>query len=322
MITAYACVLMAALQGTPVLDRLKAEAAALDSMAESSLAKSYLKAVGSLPEPQPRTIWQDPESKRFYSDEKLAPSGSKAVEHDATFYYYTRYGSPLAYLRAFDLLGKLGLDSFQNRKLADFGYGGIGPLRLIANLGGHGVGIDVDSRLKALYSRREDTDKIMTGTVQGRISLVEGFFPSDPKTVHEVGEGYDVFLSKNTLKRGYVHPEGEVDKRMLVDLGVSDLEYCQKVHAILKPGGFFVIYNLSPAQNPPDKPYIPWADGRCPFSKGDLEKAGFEVLSYDVTDSVTAREMGRRLGWDKGLTREDYEKDLFAHYTIARRSPR
>ncbi|HRK21008.1 MAG TPA: hypothetical protein PLX06_04340 [Fimbriimonadaceae bacterium] len=316
---ALACALIASAQGGPVVDRLKAEAAALGSLAETPLAKAYLGAVNTLPEPQPRTIWQDPESKRFFADEKSAPAGSKAVEHDATFYYYTRYGSPLAYVRAIDLIGKLGIDSFQNRRVADFGYGGIGPLRLIANLGGHGVGIDIDSRLKALYSRREDTDKIMTRTTQGRITLVEGFFPSDPKTVREVGTGYDIFLSKNTLKRGYVHPEKEVDKRMLVDLGVTDLEFCQRVHELLKPKGLFVIYNLSPAQNPPDKPYIPWADGRCPFSRTDLERAGFEILSYDVVDDGTARQMGRHLGWDKGLTQEAYEKDLFAHYTIARR---
>lgn len=319
MVAAIAWACLAGGQTPGVLDRLKAEAKALESFVETPLAWSYLRAVENLPSPGARTIWQDPESKRFFGDESAAPQGSKPVEHDETFYYYTRYGSPLAYARAVDLLGRYGFDSFAMRKVADFGYGGIGPLRLIASLGGIGVGIDIDSRLKALYSRREDTGKIMTGAVQGRIELVEGFFPSDPKTVAAVGTGYDIFLSKNTLKRGYVHPEREVDKRQLVDLGVSDLEFCQKVAALLKPNGIFLIYNLSPAQNPPDKPYIPWADGRCPFSKEDLEKAGFDVIAYDMKDDKAAHEMGRRLGWDKGLSAEDYEKDLFAHYTIARR---
>jgi len=319
MIAAVAWVALAAGQSVPVLDRLRAEAKALESFVETPLAKNYLKAVEDLPAPGARTIWQDPATQKFFAEAKAAPEGAKAVEHDETFYYFTRYGSPLAYCRAFDLLGRHGPSDFQHLKVADFGYGGIGPLRLIAARGGIGVGIDIDSRLKALYSRPEDTGKIMARGRQGRIVLVEGFFPSDPKTVAEVGDGYDVFMSKNTLKRGYIHPEKEVDKRQLVDLGVSDLEFCRQVARTLKVGGFFLIYNLSPAQNPPDKPYIPWADGRCPFSKSDLESAGFEVLAFDENDDRAAREMGRRLGWDKGSSAADYEKDLFAHYTIARR---
>lgn len=323
MLAAIALGVLLTLQGGTVLDDLKSESNALRGFVETKLGISFLSAVADLPDPGTRTIFQDPATGRYYaSDKDLPPSAmgpAKAIERDARFYYYTKYGSPLAYARAVDLLGKAGMESFHNRKLCDFGYGGIGPLRLIANLGAQAVGVDVDSLLKALYGRPEDTGKILTRGVQGGIRLIEGFFPSDPETVLAVGDGYDVFLSKNTLKRGYVHPEKEVDKRMLVDLGVSDLQFCQQVAATLKRGGLFLMYNLSPAQNPVDKPYLPWADGRCPFARETLERAGFEVLGYDVVDDKAARDMGRRLGWDKGQSAMDFEKDLFSHYTLARK---
>lgn len=323
MLAATVLGVLLTLRGGTVLDDLKSESNALRGFVETKLGISFLGAVADLPDPGTRTIFQDPDTGRYYASEKDLPTNfkgpAKAIERDAKFYYYTKYGSPLAYARAVDLLGKAGMESFRNRKVCDFGYGGIGPLRLIANLGGQAVGVDIDSMLKALYSRPEDTGKILNRGVQGGIRLVEGFFPSDPETVLAVGDGYDVFLSKNTLKRGYVHPEKEVDRRMLVDLGVSDDEFCRRVAATLKRGGLFLIYNLSPAQNPPDKPYLPWADGRCPFSRETLESAGLEVLSYDVEDDRAAREMGRRLGWDKGQSAMDFEKDLFSHYTLARK---
>ena len=78
---------------------------------------------------------------------------------------------------------------------------------------------------------------------------------------------YDLVLSKNTLKRGYIHPERPTEDRKLIKLGVDDRAFVQAVYDMLEPGGLFLIYNLCPAQAPPDQPYIPWADGRCPFDR-------------------------------------------------------
>lgn len=315
MVSAFVLSLVLSQGEVTILDRLKAEAVALGPFVETPLAKSFLNAVPSLPNPGKRTVFQDTTSKKFFADQS-ADGARKVMDLDEKFYFDTKYGTPLAYARAIELLGKAGLSSFRGKKVLDFGYGGIGPLRLIAENGGTAVGLDVDSLLKALYSKPSDTGRI---NGRGRIELVEGFFPTDPLTVKQLGSGYDVFLSKNTLKRGYVHPDKEVDKRLLVDLGVSDLEFCQEMAKLLKPGGLFLIYNLSPAQNPPDMPYVPWADGRCPFPKAELERAGFEVLAYDVIDDKKAREMGSLIGWDKGPSPMNFEKDLFAHYTLARK---
>jgi hypothetical protein len=151
------------------------------------------------------------------------------------------------------------------------------------------------------------------------LRVLHGRFPTDPALVKELGGGYDLFLSKNTLKRGYVHPERPVPDRQRIDLGVSDAEYVRAVHRLLRPGGYFFIYNLSPAPAPPDKPYLPWADGRSPFPAETLQAEGFEVIAFDKDDSPAARAMGRALGWDQGEPAMDLEKDLFGTFTLARR---
>lgn len=64
------------------------------------------------------------------------------------------------------------------------------------------------------------------------------------------------------------------------------------------------------------------ADGRCPFPREMLEKAGFEVSEFDRDDSSRARAMGRALGWDKGEGKMDLEDDLFGNYMLARKRPK
>ncbi len=104
-------------------------------------------------------------------------------------------------------------------------------------------------------------------------------------------------------------------------LGVDDAAFVAAVAQSLRPGGLFVIYNLCPAPAPPDQPYIPWADGRCPFPRELLEGAGLQVLDFDVVDDTAARALGHALGWDQGDGAMDLQHDLFAWYTIARRPP-
>ncbi len=102
-----------------------------------------------------------------------------------------------------------------------------------------------------------------------------------------------------------------------MNLGVDDEAFLRAVYRTLRAGGLFVVYNLSPAQNPPDKPYLPWADGRFPFDRELVERVGFEILAFDADDSPAARELGGLLEWDK--TGMDLKNGLFAHYTVLRR---
>ena len=85
---------------------------------------------------------------------------------------------------------------------------------------------------------------------------------------------------------------------------------------MLKPGGWFIIYNLSPKPAAPGERFIPMADGRCPFDQDLLERVDFEVIAYDRNDDEAARAMARTLGWDQSM---DVDNGLFGHVTILRR---
>jgi len=291
---------------------LRTEAKAVEPLVASRLAREFLNATALLPAVAPRTLYTDKTKQAYFTEADVQSLNEQRrqtldrVPVDETFYYTTKYGSPLAYSRPLDLLGRSGLESVAGSKILDFGYGTIGHLRLLAALGADVTGVDVDPLLPALYSAPEDTAvaRNSQGT-QGRIRLIHGRFPFD-KTVREtVGNGYDLIVSKNTLKKGYVHPERPVEKRRLLNLDVTDAKFLESIHAALKPGGRILIYNISPAPSPPDRPYKNWADGRCPFPREGWEAAGFRVIAFDQDDSSSIRLLAHALGWDRGESAMD-----------------
>jgi hypothetical protein len=273
-------------------------------------------------------VLHDSARTHYYWPEEAAPLPedvrAKLVtrEIDEEYYYTTRYGTPLAYARPLELLARAGFNSVAGRRIADYGYGTIGHLRLLASLGADVTGIDVDPLLAKLYTMPGDQGVIEGAGRQGRVTIVTGSFPGDTAVANAVGDGLDLFISKNTLKNGYIHPARPVNPRMLVHLGVDEMTYVRTLYRILKPGGFVMIYNLSPAPAPPDKPYIPWADGRCPFPKAMWETVGFKVLEFDRDDTQAARQMAHALGWDQGEGAMDLRHDLFAHWTLVRKPVR
>ncbi|HEU5181148.1 MAG TPA: hypothetical protein VFW45_10160 [Candidatus Polarisedimenticolia bacterium] len=302
--------------------KIRSDAEELQPLVKTAWVKDFLKETVRLPPIQPRKLFFNEAKTRYYTAEeaeKLSEAlqfGVISKEFDEDFYYNTRYGTPLAYARPLDLLGEVGFEP-RGRKILDFGYGGIGQLRLLASIGADVVGVEVDPLSRALYSWPQDqgTIKGLNGT-QGTLHLVNGRFPAEEAVSLDVGVGYDLVISKNVLKRGYIHPEKPVPDKQRVILGVDDETYVKTLYAILKPGGRVLIYNLSPAQNPPDKPYIPWADGRSPFPTALWKSAGFRVIEFDRDDSAMARKMAHALGWDEGEQPMSLEKDLFAHYTL------
>ena len=317
-----------AAQTPSAVDQLVADAAAMKPLASSPLATQFLAAVSCLPRLEaPRRLFYDKKGGRALTAERavgMMPeelSGYEETEVDEAFFYMTRYGTPVAFVRPLEILGKAGVASADGLRLADFGFGSIGQLRALAATGAQATGIEVDSLLEALYSAPGDTGAIARCEAAGQgpggsVSLVFGQFPAEADTVTGVGRGYDVFVSKNTLKRGYIHPEKPVDPRRLVHLGVDDAVFVRAVFELLKPGGRFLIYNLCPAPAPEDKPYIPWADGHSPFTREVYEAAGFVVEAFDVDDTPAARAMGAALGWGADM---DLEADLFGTYTLLRR---
>jgi len=303
--------------------KFRAEAEALRPLFRSALAAQFFDGVACLPDVAPRTLYLDTGARKWITAHEAAgldAAGRAALKERTVDFYETKYGSPLAYARPIEVLAGAKLDpafpGFAGARVLDFGYGTIGHLKIMAALGARAVGVDVDSMLPALYSEPgdlrlpEESACDHSGTVQ----LVDGRFPAGPGVLDQVGTGYDLFISKNTLKNGYLHPARPVDPRMLVHLGIPDEGFVHALFATLKPGGVVLIYNLCPAPAPEDKPYIPWADGRCPFPREMWEKAGFRVIAFDEKDDVPARAMARALGWDRGGM--SVEDDLFAWYSV------
>ncbi len=311
--------------------RMERESVFLQQLVSSPAAGAFLNATTALkPIVEPRRLWyraEDRSALNTYDYEDLdsaARVGYELKELDATFYFETRYGSPLAYVRLIDLAAIAGFEGLEKSHVVDFGFGSIGQLKLMARCGAQVSGIEVDPLLRELYSFAEDRGSFARGAhvkpgERGSVELYFGSFPADQSIVDGLGKDNMLFTSKNTLKRGYLKPEREANPAQLIDLGVTDSVFLQRVNEALADDGIFLIYNLHPAQSPPDKPYKPWADGRSPFDREQFEHAGFRVVAFDVDDSRFARALGSVLGWDKqGM---DLRNDLFATYTLVRKMP-
>ncbi len=302
-----------------IVEVLQAEAKRLSEFTTGAIGKQFVAASKHLPPAKARMIYKGRDGS-FVAPAKVETLPEEQREHyealelPAKTYYETRYGTPLAYSRAIDLVGQhSGWSDLRGKRVLDFGYGGIGHLRMLAACGADAVGVDVDSFLEALYSGEGDQGALKGVPESGKVKLVRGRWPATDEVRQEVGTGYDLFLTKNTLKYGYIHPERPTEKRFLVDLGVSDEAYVKHLFQLLKPGGWVMIYNLYPPQNPPEKRYIPWATGRCPFDRELLKKTGFEVKIWNQNDTTAAQQMAELLGWDMPPDK------LLAMFTILQR---
>ncbi len=308
---------------------MRREAEAMRPHVTTPIGRSFLDATADLPAIAPRTLYRSADKTTYWTDaefDELPEDARRDLEKiDGTeeFYYTTKYGTPVSYARPIDLLGAAGFESAAGKKILDFGYGTIGQLRMIAGMGAEAVGVDVDPLLPKLYSRAEDQGWVFGRSGRtGSVRIVHGRFPAEENAAQAVGGGYDLILSKNTLKNGYLHPSRPVDKRRLIDLGVDEETFVKTLNKILKPGGRVMIYNLCPAPSPADQPYKPWADGTCPFPRSMWESAGFRVIAFDVQDNEAARAMGQAMGWDQGESAMDLENDLFAWYTLVEKPQR
>jgi hypothetical protein len=295
---------------------LRIEAPAVEALVQSPWVKAFTRAVHQLPAVPPRTIYHDADKSHWYDEAaaaKLTADQRAALKErrvDTKLFYLTKYGTPLAYSRPLDLVGVAGLGAVAGKKVFDFGFGTIGHLRLLAALGAEVRAIDVDPFLVEIY--RGQAGKFGNGSVH----LMHGAYPAGEGIADRVGGGYQLFISKNVLKNGYIHPEKDVPKKQTIDLGVSDKQFVAAVHRMLAVGGYAMIYNITPPPNAPGLKYRTWADGRCPFPRGMWKKAGFEVIAFDVDDSAGIRRQGRALGWHKDV---DLETKIFAMYSLLKK---
>jgi SAM-dependent methyltransferase len=297
------------------IESLRQDAAALVPLMHSELARQFLAACSSLPAPPSRVVFHDTTHGEYLSQREAAarPESLRSrLEPDSLeglYFYQTRYGSILNYARVFEVLGAGGMTTFDGQRVLDFGYGRIGHLHALASLGANAVGVDIDPLLGALYSEPGDQGETRGKDERiGRVSIVTGWFPGDSAIRAAVGTGYDLVISKNTLKGGR-SPAERSRQRRVIDLGVSDSVFVRAIAECLKPGGLFLMYTISgPKGNP-----------RCPFSEAVLREAGFELLAYDRDDSPGAQAMTAAL--HHGRQSEDApDSALTALYTLARRA--
>lgn len=280
-----------------VIAQLSLDAEAVMPLIQAKWVREWAGRAGELPKVEPFEI-------------KIGETTRTVDEADV---YIARWGSPLAYCRALDLAAAAGLDGLKNRKVLDFGFGSIGQLQLMALAGADVEGVDIDPRGAAMFA------KFQGPIGPGRVATHLGKFPAEPSLVEKIGGDFDLVISKNTLKRGYIHPSRPVDPARTIQLGTSDEEFLAAIFRILESDGLFVIYNLCPAKATSEQPYIPWADGESPFSVSQFKASGFDVIAFDVIDNASARQLGHALQWDGPEAGMNLEKDLFAWYTIVRK---
>lgn len=303
------------------------QAEALRSIATTPAANAWLDEAARLPEPSARTMYvrRSTEGNVAYTQEEFdeAPEDEQArVRRFAGRYYETFYGSPLAYLRAIDLGAQALAEgdepfSLEGARVFDLGYGQIGQLRMLAQAGAHAVGADPDPILRTLYSFPGDTGAVQRDEgPDGSITLACGVWPADEHVRETVGDGFDLIIARNLLKRGYIDPPQETPEYTRVGFGVPDAELLRALHDALRPGGVLVVYSLGGVYIPPGPSYSPSADIANPWTEADWKAAGFEVIAQDANEDAMARKAGEALGWrEMGM---DLENQLFGVYSIYR----
>ncbi|MGC4119236.1 MAG: hypothetical protein QM765_32660 [Myxococcales bacterium] len=309
---------------SPTLAELDRDAAAARKVVTAPLALRFAEAVDQLGPVSPRVVFKDKVARQAFTPEQAErlPAEQRSrlerLELDEAYFYTTRYGSPVSYAMPLQRLAEAGFgERLAGKRILDYGYGYLGHLKMLASLGADVTGVDADPILPILYGQSGDTGAVKgRGGPGGTVRVLSGRFPEEPAVTEAIGGGYDLFLSKNTLKRGYVHPSQPTDPNRTLQLKVTDEEYVRAVWELLRPGGFVLLYNLYPAQKPE---FIPWAEGETPFPREVWERAGFKVEVFDCDDTAFARTFAKALRWDQGPDAMDLEKDLFAVYLVARK---
>jgi hypothetical protein len=300
--------------------QLRNDAATVAPFATQAASREFLQAVTTLPDQQPRQVFTHKGKRQSLSPNKLAllPEadrvGFEPVNHDAAFFYSTYYGTPVAYVRALDVAGHHGLTGLNGTRVLDIGYGAMGAMRMMAGAGAEVSALDVDDLLPALY--RERGDQGIVRGIDGRVGslrLFDGVFAGDASLTKAIGRHFDLIVSKNTFKRGFMKPSGT--RKPVVDFGVSDAALLTSLRDALAPGGLMVIYNLAGKFDVTR----PSTDGRSPFDRAQFEAAGFEVLALDSSDDPAARAMGQALGWAAQMG--DLSQNLVAQFTVLRTRP-
>ncbi|MBL8633786.1 MAG: hypothetical protein JNM40_11220 [Myxococcales bacterium] len=286
------------------VSRLTSEAAALPPLLKTRWAVEYVASVPQLVPISPRRLYASPDRRVYQSElearaQKQSSPAMVTEWVDEAGYYTGSLGSPLFHARLIDLIAEGQLAKLAGKRSLELYPTAIGPQRLLAGTGLDAVGVSPSPRLRALYSQPGDQGpvKLPGRDVSGRVTLITGSFPADPAVRAQVGSGFEFVLAKNVLKRGYIHPTGEVAPESLMNLGMPEADYLRSLRETLRPGGRLLVYNVCPGPSPAF--YDPEADCRNPWSRADWQAAGFVVRDYECNDTEAARQYAVALGFDK-----------------------
>ena len=134
---------------------LRADAEDLRAMVNEPWILRFLAATEQLSPVPPRTLMVDAERKAAYTRKEAAElpaaeqAGLRKETFDDTYYFTTRFGTPLAYVRPFQVLAGAGLADVKGKKVLDFGHGMITQLQLLARIGADVVGMSTIPELIA-----------------------------------------------------------------------------------------------------------------------------------------------------------------------------
>ena len=206
------------------LDQIQHDARALDPLVTTPFAHRFLAAAAALPHVTTRLVYKTKDKKRWFTAKEaaaLAPNERAAldeVKDDEELYYNTKYGSPLSYARAIDVLAQA--------KLIPEGGGEDPRLRLRLR---RPPPLAREPRIRRDRRRRRPDAPRRFYTEPGdlgsdcRLWRKQGRerppprrpLPRRRQTIQRAaGSGYDVFISKNTLKKGYIHPDRAADSEV------------------------------------------------------------------------------------------------------------
>jgi hypothetical protein len=196
------------------LQSLIDDASALRDVYSSPGAQRMLDGVEELPICEPSPVYAAWRPNRGYTQSQYDAlddsqrEGLRMLPIESVDYYSTFYGTPLVYARILDLV-ELHSPGFvvEGARIMDLGYGQLGQLRLWAQMGADVVGVEIDPILTAIYDGCQAVGDVDDDPkTSGSVALVEGAWPNDESCRKEVGGEFDLIISRNLLKRGYVKP--------------------------------------------------------------------------------------------------------------------
>ncbi|MFG0256963.1 MAG: hypothetical protein ACF8GE_03580 [Phycisphaerales bacterium JB043] len=229
---------------------------------------------------------------------------------------------PLAYFCALDMVRELGVDMLDGMRITDSGFGSVENLHVLASAGADVVGIQTEGAMDGPVHARIELGQIPRAESVaegdgGTLTIKTGTYPTSDEIIELAGGQIDLFVSKNSLRRGYfpaipdptpcryfrgsasiiIGDDPYKDLPLCVTEFVpKDAEYLQTVYDALAPGGLFLVYNLYIDRGDREEMWVrPDGVGECQFDLEMVIRAGFEIISWNQDDSAHARTMQEAL---------------------------